>query len=124
MSASPDPTALDGLWSLARSEHAGAATPSFIASRIELEIADGQYTVRFAGNVADRGTLALGASDGFLTVTLQGVAGTNAGRTIPAIYEFAGEELRICYGLDGDLPTAFATTRGSQLLLTSYRRKP
>ena len=48
---------------------------------------------------------------------------TNAGRTIPAIFQRKGELLRICYGLDGTTPTTFATTAGSSHYLAIYRRK-
>lgn len=117
------PAALDGVWSLIQSELAGQAAPQFLALRIELEVRDGNYAVSFAGRVADRGTCALGANDTHHTVTLQGQSGPNAGRIIPSIYQLNGDELRVCYGLDGEVPVTFATTEGTQLFLATYRRK-
>ena len=57
------------------------------------------------------------------TFILLGAKGPNAGRTIPCIYQLAGNRLRVCYGLDGTTPTAFATTAGSPHYLATYRRK-
>jgi hypothetical protein len=76
--------------------------------------------VSFAGEVADRGTYIL--EDGRLTLT--GIAGPNQGRTIPCILQLVGDRLRVCYGLDGVLPTSFTTTPGVEHYLATYRRKP
>ena len=117
------PAALDGVWSLVQSELAGAAAPQFLALRIELEVRNGAYAVSFAGQVADRGTFELGANDTHHTVVLTGVSGPNAGKKIPSIYELVGEDLRVCYGLDGTCPADFATAPGTQLFRATYRRK-
>ena len=117
------PAALDGVWSLVKSELGGEAAPQFLSLKIELEVHGGEYTVSFAGIVADRGTCALGANEEHHTVILQGLVGPNAGRTIPSIYRLADDELHVCYGLDGSEPAAFATAPGTQLFLATYRRK-
>lgn len=88
--------------------------------KMELELAGGEYAVRFGGVTADQGTYQLEA-DGHLT--LAGVTGPNAGRTIPGIFKFAGGALSICYGLGGVRPGAYAARKGEPFYLVNYRRK-
>jgi hypothetical protein len=54
---------------------------------------------------------------------LTGLEGSNVGRTIPAIYQLTSDRLRVCYGLDGFVPHAFAMVAGQQRYLAMYRRK-
>ena len=113
-------SALAGIWEMVRAESGGEPSTDLLALRVELHLAADTYVVRFAGEVADRGTFTLGA-DG--SIILVGVEGPNTGRTIPCIYQLVGDRLRICYGLDGAIPSAFATTNGSSDYLATYRRK-
>jgi uncharacterized protein (TIGR03067 family) len=112
-------TSLAGTWEMIRAEHGGADAPDLLALRVELELTADTYVVRFAGKVADRGNYTLAAS----ALTLTGTEGPNQGRTIPCIFQLVGDRLRVCYGLDGTAPTAFATTAGSPHYLATYRRK-
>jgi len=114
---------LEGTWELIRAELGGEAAPQMLAHNITLELAAGEYTVRFAGEIADRGTYTPDPAPGINRLTLTGVEGPSAGRTIPCIYQLAGDRLRVCYGLDGRVPTAFATSTGQQHYLASYRRR-
>jgi len=114
---------IEGIWQIEKAELAGEEMPALVASKIEVELTAGEYVVRFAGDVSDRGNYTLGAPATGPTITLTGIAGTNAGRTIPAIYRFVGENLHICYGLDGVAPAGFATKAGAALFLAIYRRK-
>jgi uncharacterized protein (TIGR03067 family) len=111
---------LIGTWELIRAEQGGEPSPDLIALRVELEIAAKSYTVRFGGQIADRGALRL---DSTATLTLTGGDGPNRGRTIPCIFQIAGDRLRICYGMDGTTPKAFASPTGSMHYLATYRRK-
>lgn len=115
---------LIGTWQIVKAELAGEEMPAFVADQMEVELADGTYLVRFAGEVSDRGTYTLGTAGSLKTILLAGVEGSNAGRSIPAIYQFVGDRLRICYGLDGLVPGAFATGTGQKLYLATYRRRP
>jgi uncharacterized protein (TIGR03067 family) len=118
------PTALDGVWEMVRAECAGEAAPELVVQRTEIELAQGEYRVRFAGQLADRGQFEIGAAGDMPRLILRGRHGPNAGRTIPCIFQLKGERLRICYGLDGVPPVAFATQAGDQRYLATYRRKP
>ncbi|MBL9200191.1 MAG: TIGR03067 domain-containing protein [Opitutaceae bacterium] len=112
--------ALTGIWEMIRAESGGEHSLELLALRVELELTSARYTVRFGGQVADRGTLAV-ASASSLTIT--GTEGPNLGRTIPCIYQVAGDRLRICYGMDGTAPEKFASPAGSTNYLATYRRR-
>jgi len=111
---------LDGTWEMIRAELGGENSPDLLALKVELEVSNRAYTVRFAGQVADRGTVTLGPEEGKLT--LVGVEGPNLGRTIPCIYQLVGDRLRVCYGLDGTPPVKFETVAGAADYLAIYRR--
>ena len=114
---------LTGTWEMIRAETAGEPSPDLIPLRVELQLNAGSYAVRLAGELADQGTLTPTSSQPYPSLSFHGTTGPNAGRTIPCIYQLAGNRLRICYGLDGNLPAGFKTTPDSQLYLATYRRK-
>ncbi|MDB6170235.1 MAG: hypothetical protein JWM88_3099 [Verrucomicrobia bacterium] len=119
-----DAAAIVGTWGIVKAELNGEEMPAMAMEKMEVELGDGTYAVRFGGEEpADRGTFRLGAASELKTLLLSSVEGTNAGRTIPAIYQLAGNRLRVCYGLDGNSPDAFCTTPGANRYLVTYRRK-
>ncbi|MCX6944686.1 MAG: TIGR03067 domain-containing protein [Opitutales bacterium] len=120
---SPAPPALAGTWQIVKAELAGEEMPAFVARKIEVEFAADTYTVRFAGEVSDHGTYTLAPAGRHAGLLLAGLTGSNAGRSIPALYQLAGDRLRVCYGLDGVRPGGFATGPGQNLYLATYRRK-
>jgi uncharacterized protein (TIGR03067 family) len=110
---------LEGLWQPLYAELGGEEAPKMVLDKMEIELAAGKYTVRFGGVTSDHGTFAV--EEGGLTLT--GIAGPNAGRTIPCIYKFIGETLSICYGLGGTRPTKHHTGKNPELYLVNYTRK-
>lgn len=114
-----DMNLMEGLWQPVHAEFAGEEAPKMMLQKMEVELAGGRYTVRFGGAATDQGTYVL--ADGNLT--LQGVTGPNAGRTIPCLFGFAEGVLSICYGLDGIRPDNFVTTPGRRTYLARYHRK-
>ena len=114
---------LPGIWEMVRAESGGEPSSDLLALRVELHLGTETYHVHFAGELADQGTYARASSAPHATLLLLGAQGPNAGRTIPCIYQLVGDRLRVCYGLDGTTPTAFATTAGSPHYLATYRRK-
>jgi uncharacterized protein (TIGR03067 family) len=116
------PVSIEGRWQMIRAEHAGEAAPDLVAERTTIELANGEYIVRFEGNPVDRGTFEVGAVVGDYTLLLRGTSGPNAGRTIPCMFQIRGDRLRLCYGLDGLAPTEFATDARNQRYLATYRR--
>jgi len=111
---------LEGIWQPLYAELGGEEAPKMMLEKMEIELADGKYAVRFGGLTADHGTYRIDA-EGHLS--LIGVAGPNAGRTIPSIYKFVGETLSICYGLGGKRPTKHHTGKDPELYLVNYTRK-
>ena len=103
-----------------RAELDGQEAPAMALERMELALSDATYTVRFAGEVHDRGVWTV--TESTLTLTCQ--HGANDGRQIPALYQHVGERLRVCYGLDGNVPAEFKTSANSQRYLVTYRRAP
>lgn len=114
---------LPGIWEMVRAESGGEPSSDLLALRVELHLGAETYHVHFAGELADQGTYSRSSSAPHATLLLLGAKGPNAGRTIPCIYQLVGDRLRVCYGLDGTTPTAFATTAGSPHYLATYRRK-
>jgi len=110
---------LEGLWQPVYAEFNGEEAPRMVLQKMEVELVAGKYTVRFGGETSDHGTYEIDE----IGLTLYGVTGPNAGRTIPSIFKFAGGALSICYGLSGERPEKFATASGQQLYLVNYHRK-
>lgn len=112
---------IDGVWQLVRAELDGDPAHELLVDNTVLEFKAGTYTVRYAGETADQGTVELGSGTDPASFLLRGQSGPNAGKTIPCIYQRVGERLRVCYGLDGVPPTRFSTAIGEQRYLAVYR---
>ncbi len=110
---------LQGTWQPVRAELDGEAAPALALERMELVLDNDTYAVSFAGTVHDAGEFTHTPS----TLTLTARIEPHTGRVIPAIYQLVGDRLRICYGIDGTVPVAFATTRNSARYLVTYRRQ-
>ena len=110
---------LEGIWQPLYAELGGEEAPKMMLDKMEVELADGKYTVRFGGVASDHGTFAVDEAG----LTLVGINGPNAGRTIPCLYKFVGETLSICYGLGGKRPEKHHTGKDPQLYLVNYTRK-
>jgi uncharacterized protein (TIGR03067 family) len=111
---------LEGRWQPVYAELDGEEAPKMMLDKMEIELLNGEYAVRFGGATADQGSYTIGAAG---HLTLAGMIGPNAGKTIPSIYKFTGEQLSICYGLGGARPSKFTTKGGEQLYLVIYQRK-
>jgi uncharacterized protein (TIGR03067 family) len=121
--SAPAPLPIEGVWELIRAEMGPESAAEMVAMGVELELTGGRYTVRFAGEISDRGTFELGTTPGVNTLFVHGTEGPNIGRTLPCIFQLVGDRLRICYGLDGVMPTDFGTTAIAVRYLATYRRK-
>lgn len=122
--AAPHP--IEGVWLPVKAELDGVAAPDMVINRTELTFRNGSYKVVFAGEIHDRGRyefVALAEAESTLRLTLTSTHLENKGRVLASIYQLAGNRLRICYGLDGVTPQAFATALDSQRYLVTYRRR-
>ncbi len=110
---------LTGRWQPVYAEFEGAEAPAMMLSQMELEFTANRYAVRFGGTTADQGSYTLDAAG----LTLHGMIGPNAGKSIPSLYKFTDAMLSICYGLNGTRPAKYATAPDTQLYLVNYTRK-
>jgi uncharacterized protein (TIGR03067 family) len=118
-----DAKLIQGNWKPATAELAAQPLPDAILKVISLKLDNGKYEV-FVGDKPDRGTYTMDVTTAPKRITVTGTEGPNAGKTFPAIYEFKGDTLRICYDLSGaKRPAEFKTVTGTQLYLVTYERK-
>jgi uncharacterized protein (TIGR03067 family) len=121
---SGDATALLGRWAPVTAAMAGQAWPDALLKTISLTRTAHAYEVT-VGAMADRGTWTIDAAATPKAMTITGTEGPNQGKTLPCIYELAGDTLRVCYDLSGTArPTAFESTARTTLYLVSYQRQP
>ena len=113
---------LQGRWQMVRAEHDGQQAPQLVAEQTILELSADRYQVSFAGKKIDEGRWIQGEPGGARSLILLGEQGPNAGRSINCIFQQVRDRVRICYGLDGSTPTAFATSAGANRYLATYRR--
>ena len=91
---------LEGTWLPLSAELDGEAAPAEVLEQTVFTLASGQYSVRFGGQVSDRGTYEIDEAG----LTLSGMDGPNAGKILPCLYQLKGNRLRICFGLGGKRP--------------------
>ncbi len=112
-----------GIWYPFRAVLGGEEAPEMALTPSQLEFTQATYAVRFGGEVVDSGTFSVEGGTPFAVLRLHSQAGTHAGRTLPCLVQIQGERMRICFGLDGHLPTAFAAPAQSAHYLVHYRRQ-
>lgn len=119
----PTPNPITGTWQLVRAEFNGEQAPELVTTKTQLTFTMEHYVVRYAGEITDRGSFESGPIGTVQTVVLRGTQGPNTGRSIPCLYQVVGDRLRVCFGLNGTLPTAFTTAANQGRYLATYRRK-
>jgi uncharacterized protein (TIGR03067 family) len=120
---SNDTRELQGSWSPVEAQLRGAPMKKEVLKIITLKLQEGGRYEVTAENV-DKGTYTLDPAAKPKAITITGVDGPNAGKTIPAIYEIHGDTLRICYNLAGGArPTEFKSPSGTNIFLVTYKRK-
>src|SRR6476659_514020 len=121
--ASGDQQALQGEWIPIKAELAGKPMPDAIVKTISLKLIKNEYEVLVAGKPV-KGTWTIDPATKPKSMKIIGVKGPNKGKTFPAIYELAGDTLRVCYDLSGaKSPTEFKTKADTKLYLVTYKRK-
>jgi uncharacterized protein (TIGR03067 family) len=115
---------IEGTWIPVTAELGGQKLPDDFLKDTKLVLSAGRYT--YHTQQLDQGTYKLIPTKepkALKAMDVTGVEGPNKGRTLLAIYELAGDTMRICYDLDGKLrPDAFTTRAGTQQLLIIYKR--
>jgi len=113
---------IDGVWLPSSAELAGKPWPEEFRKITRLTINGDQYTLT-VGQSPDKGTLKLDPSTTPKSLDIIGTEGPNKGKTILAIYQLQGDELKICYDLSGkSRPADFKTAAKTKLFLVTYQR--
>jgi uncharacterized protein (TIGR03067 family) len=118
-----DTEGIAGVWRPIRAERDGETAPEMALEPMRLVFQDGAYAFRFGEVNSDEGTFTWETAADYFVLTLRGIQGVNAGRTIPGLAQLRGDRLRVCFGLDGSVPTHFQTSRESARYLVTYRRE-
>ena len=88
-----------------------------------VKITGDRYEVRTKDGM-DAGSLKLDETQKPKTMDATKTEGLDAGKLIKAIYEIAGDTMRVCYAFDGgERPTELATKDGSAWVLITYKRE-
>ncbi|MFN0068420.1 MAG: family 16 glycoside hydrolase [Limisphaerales bacterium] len=110
---------MQGRWTAAAGSMNGQTIPPEFLESIRLTIEGSKYRSEWQDG-SDAGTLAPKPDTSPRHLE---ISSDTAGQ-IPAIYEFAGGRMRICYGINGaSRPTAFKTEPDSNHLLVEYEVK-
>lgn len=85
--------------------------------------ADGYRIIDRSNRVVDDGCYRVNEAPAPPTMDIVGSRGLNAGRTLHAIYELTGNELTVCYDLQGgERPSAMRPRQDQLLLRITYVR--
>ena len=116
--AEGDQKMIEGAWILVTAELGGKKLPEKGLKDTRLILAAGRYAYQI-----DQGTYKLIPAEEPKAMDITGTDGPNKGKTFLAIYELAGDTLRICYDLEGKTrPREFATLPGTRQFLAVYKR--
>lgn len=118
---------LQGTWLPHEARIGGQDIPAEVLKSLRLTLKGDRYEVstgKASDKTSDSGVIMFDPSTTPHTMAIKGEAGPNKGKTLLAIYELAGDELKICYDLSGGkTPAEFASEPATQLLLVKYRRE-
>jgi uncharacterized protein (TIGR03067 family) len=121
--ASKDLERMQGTWVIESAVLGGKPFSEEVRKITKMVIKDSTYTVT-VGQSPDAGTIALDPTQSPAMLDVIGTEGPNKGKIIPCIYEFDGDNLRICYDLRCKArPTEFKSTEGTLHFLVTYKRQ-
>jgi len=115
-----------GDWTPVLMQLNGKKQPEELLKSIKLTIKGDKYNT-VVGKEKDEGTLKLDATKEPREMDITTSVGENKGKAIPCIYEIKGDELRVCYGLNGTArPADFKTGEDEKgvVMLITYKRAP
>jgi uncharacterized protein (TIGR03067 family) len=112
----------DGTWELVSWSAEGKQTALPDGIKISAEIEDGRVLEQ-AGEHMQESVLSVDPGQPLRTIDCTMLSGKHKGATYLGVYEFAGDELRLCYALDGQpRPTDFSSVPGGGHYLAVFRR--
>jgi uncharacterized protein (TIGR03067 family) len=114
---------LEGTWKIESTEANGKKIESDDLKDIEVKFKGDRYNVRVKDTLG-AGSLKLDEMQKPKTMDATNTEGDDVGKVVKAIYELAGDTLKVCYTLEGgERPTELATKEGSPELLFIYKRE-
>src|SRR5262249_2236517 len=117
--------ALEGAWVPVAVSVAGQSLePAELRVRYLLIEGDGYRIIDRSNRVVDSGHYTLKAGLDPAAIDIVGESGPNAGKTLCAVYELDGDELTLCYDVEGgERPVSLAPRRDRPQLLITYERR-
>ena len=117
-----------GDWRLSAGEEDGEAVPDYVLENLQCRIADKELTFKGIEPLVDRAaklTITLDPAGKPKCIDLKVVSGSDKGVTYEGIYEWRGDELRMCLAIRSGVPNRpleFATKAGSSCVLMTLKR--
>jgi len=113
-----DKKVIEGTWVIVEAELGGQKLPDEGIKGTRLILTADRYEYQ-----NDRGDYKLYPAGEIKAMDIVGREGPNKGKSLLAIYELEGDQLKICYDLTGKTrPTKFKTAAGTREFLVTYQR--
>jgi uncharacterized protein (TIGR03067 family) len=113
----------DGAWKAVSAKVNGEEEPAEELKKVHVAIEGGQYTVKLEDTVIDKGNFTVDPATKPKQMDVKSVEGQNQGKTLLAIYELEGDDLKICLvDSDKDRPADFTADKDSGRILYVYKR--
>jgi uncharacterized protein (TIGR03067 family) len=113
----------DGAWQAVMGKVNGEEVPAEGLKKVHVTVEGGQYTVKVEDNAVEKGGFTVDPSKKPKQMDVKPVEGQNQGKTLLAIYELDGDDLKICFVESGkDRPTDFSSDKDSGRVLHVYKR--
>ena len=119
-----DLTKMAGDWVPVLMQLNGKKQPDKVTKAIRLTVSGDKYNT-VVGEAKDEGTLKLDATKTPREMDIIMSIGENKGKILPCIYELKGNELKVCYGLNGTgRPADFDAGKDGEgvIMLITYKR--
>jgi uncharacterized protein (TIGR03067 family) len=113
---------ITGKWKIVEAELGGQQLPASGFEKTILDMDENSYQL-LEDKVIESGILQLLPGSSPKTMIITSFFGPNKGKTFQCIYEFEGEDLIMCYNLEGSsIPASFQTFENALLYRVRYRR--
>ena len=112
-----------GTWDVASVLKDGKEVPLPSEGKVRLTLKEDGYTITVGDKTVEKGTCKFVADKTPKAVDIMPTEGPDKGKTVPAIYEVKGDEMRACAAEPGkERPTDFTAREGSQRTLSVWKR--
>ncbi len=113
---------LNGVWQAENAEIDGRKLPAAMVASMRLTLRNGAYQSQ-SKTLAEEGTYVTNTTMSPHWLDIRSAKGATKGTQTVAIFELAGDTLKICYKIQGgERPESFSTNPGNYQLLVTYKR--